>query len=98
MENHAEPANVARPVRRNPQPPQSDVEDDREMFADLLKFILQCLPTALSIIMADCQYDRVTLLRKILDRNTGFLSTIINVYLNVENEQDDVVELLKLKA
>ena len=50
---------------------QRDEEDEDLMFGDLLPFILQCVSPALSVIIADCQYDRAELLKKILQRNQG---------------------------
>ena len=52
-------------------PTQRQEIDEKRMFSGLLPFILQCLPTALSVVIPDTQYDRVSLLSKILERHQG---------------------------
>ena len=74
------PAPEQQPRQPRPQSPprravrnagQTSDQDDGDMFGDLLRFILQCLPPALSVIWADTKYDRANLLAKILERNQG---------------------------
>ena len=77
---NARPAPVPQPRQPRPQSPprravrtpgQTHDQDDGDMFGDLLRFILQCLPPALSVIWVDTKYERATLLAKILERNQG---------------------------
>jgi len=50
-------------------PVPTDGED--ASYDDMLLFIMQCLPAAVSAIKADCQYDRVALLKKLLTSDKG---------------------------
>lgn len=78
---------VPRPRARHIPPARIErrEDDDEQMFADLMNFIVQCLPTAMSVIITDSQYDRTTLLTSILERNQGmsFWMTLYVVLLIV---------------
>ena len=59
-----------------------DTGEDGDEFDGLRKFIIKCIPTAVSIITTDQLYDRVDLLKRLLSENKGmtwFISLCHNV-------------------
>ena len=48
-----------------------DTGEDGDEFDGLRKFIIKCIPTAVSIITTDQHYDRVDLLKRLLSENKG---------------------------
>jgi len=50
---------------------------DLKMAGDLLDFIVHCLPCAVSIIKSDYQYNRLNLLKELLQHNG--MTSIIDV-------------------
>lgn len=66
-----------------PDPRTERRDDDEQMFADLMKFVVQCLPAALSVIITDSQYDRTTFLTRVLERNQGII-TVLFVMIGID--------------
>ena len=53
-----------------------DTGEDGDEFDGLRKFIIKCIPTAVSIITTDQHYDRVDLLKRLLSENKGMTRPI----------------------
>ena len=53
-----------------------DTGEDGDEFDGLRKFIIKCIPTAVSIITTDQHYDRVDLLKRLLSENKGMARPI----------------------
>lgn len=47
------------------------VDNDDNRFGDMLQFIIQCLPAAVSVIKSERQYERVVGLKDLLLNNSG---------------------------
>ena len=59
-----------------------DTGEDGDEFDGLRKFIIKCIPTAVSIITTDQHYDRVDLLKRLLSENKG-MTWVISLCHNV---------------